>query len=439
MSAVAVKKDTSAKWLEEFEQTAANRLGAANIAVKEKQQKAIEDFSLLGIPDKKVEDYKYTNIRLYLNEDFNLKASTPRLKASDIRHLFIGGHATIVMINGRFVKELSSLKNLPKEVTIKNLFTALKESDSIAGVTFSEKAEREINPLLLLNSALSQDGIFISVPEGYDCKGPIHMLNISTGVNKTLYNPRNVVKVAEGASLTLIESYHSVNLTEKVFTNSVTEIIVEKQATLNNYVLQEEDANARQNNVHNASVGETGRFNSTVVCLNGGMVRNDLNISINGEHSEIHMHGLFIVKDSHHTDNHTLVEHNVPNCFSNELYKGIICDGGTGVFNGKIYVKQDAQKTNAYQSNKNILMGDKATINTKPQLEIYADDVKCSHGTTTGRLDEDALFYLETRGLDENLARKVLLGAFAKEISDTIKDKAFREFIEERIEAHIVQ
>ena len=162
------------------------------------------------------------------------------------------------------------------------------------------------------------------------------------------------------------------------------------------------------------TVGKAGKFNSVAITLNGGMVRNDLNIAINGENAEVHMNGLFVVKDGHHTDNHTLVEHNVPNCFSNELYKGVIADGGTGVFNGKIYVNQDAQKTNAYQSNKNILLGDKATINTKPQLEIYADDVKCSHGTTTGMLNEDALFYLQTRGLNENLARKVLLRPLPK-------------------------
>jgi Fe-S cluster assembly protein SufD len=438
MSVATIKRDTSAKWLEEFELTAGNRLGAANATVKEKQQKAITEFAEKGIPDKKVEDYKYTNIRLYLNDEFGMKGNATRLKSSDIRHLFFGGHATIVMINGRFVQELSSLKNLPREVVVKNLFTVLKETDTVAGIEFNGQFDEKASPLTLLNTALTQDGISITVPKGYDCKGPLHLLHISTGTDKVLYNPRNVVKVGEGASLTLIESYCSVDLDEKIFTNSVTEMVVEKDATLNNYILQEEDPKASQSNVHQVSVGTTGKFNSVIVSLNGAMVRNDLNVSINGENAEIHMHGLFVVKDGHHIDNHSLVEHNVPNCFSNELYKGVVGDGSTGVFNGKIFVKQDAQKTNAYQSNKNILLGDNSTINTKPQLEIYADDVKCSHGTTTGRLDEEALFYLQTRGLDQDLARKVLLGAFAKEISDTVKDEAFRNHLEKRIQVHIV-
>jgi Fe-S cluster assembly protein SufD len=201
--------------------------------------------------------------------------------------------------------------------------------------------------------------------------------------------------------------------------------------------LQEEDTIACQHNLRQVSVGQEAKYNCATVTLDGSMVRNDLNIAINGENAEVHMHGLFVVKDGNHVDNHTLVEHNVPNCFSNELYKGVIQNGGTGVFNGKIYVKQDAQKTNAYQSNKNILLGDNATMNTKPQLEIYADDVKCSHGTTTGRLDENALFYLQARGLNEELARKMLLGAFARQVSDAIEDQPFREYIEQRIDAHI--
>jgi len=432
MSAVAVKKEVSTKWTTEFEATVANRLGAASPSVKKAQEKAIHDFAALGIPDKKVEDYKYTNIRFYLNDEFAIKGELTKLKSSDVRHLFIGGHATVVMLNGRFVKELSSLKNLPQEVTVKNLFTALKEGKYITTIS-----EGHISPLTMLNTALTQDGLFINVPERYNCAGPIHILHLSTGRNKVVYNPRNVIKVGDGASLTLLESYHSIELEEKTFTNSVTEMIVGTDATLNNYILQEEDILASQSNVHQVSVDIAGKFNSVVVSLNGKMVRNDLNISINGENAEIHMHGLSVVKDGHHIDNHTLVEHNVPNCFSNELYKSIIADNGTGVFNGKIFVKQDAQKTNAYQSNKNILLGENASMNTKPQLEIYADDVKCSHGTTTGRLDETALFYLQSRGLNEALARKVLLGAFAKEVSDMVKDEAFRIHLEERIQDHI--
>jgi len=159
---------------------------------------------------------------------------------------------------------------------------------------------------------------------------------------------------------------------------------------------------------------------------------------LHGENAEAYLNGLFILHGNNHTDNHTLVEHIAPNCFSKELYKGIINDAATGVFNGKIYVHPEAQKTNAYQSNKNILLGDKASINTKPQLEIYADDVSCSHGTTTGRMDKEALFYLQSRGLNISLAKRILMEAFANEITDTVTDKSFKTYLEQRLQDRIV-
>lgn len=437
MSTVAVKKDTSAKWLEEFKLTSTRRLGNAHQSVLYAQQKAMEDFAKVGIPDKKVEDFKYTNIRLYLNDEFALKGEAPYIMQKHLVDYIVGGYVTVVVVNGRFLKELSLLQHLPKEVTIRNLYSVLKENGSVGGAEFNSTVH-DANALTLLNSGLTQDGVAINVPKGFQCPEPIHILNISTGNDKVLFNPRNIVKVAEGASLTIIETFHSINLAEKVFTNLVTEMVVEKNATLNNYILQEEDEKAFRNDVREVVVGTESKFNSVTMSLNGGMIRNDLNIAINGENAEVHMHGLFAPKAGQHFDNHTLVEHNVPNCFSNELYKGIIADGATGVFNGKIYVKQDAQKTNAYQSNKNILLGDNSTMNTKPQLEIYADDVKCSHGTSTGKLNEEALFYLQTRGLSETKARNLLLGAFAAEISNAVKADAFRQHLEERIHVHIV-
>jgi Fe-S cluster assembly protein SufD len=201
--------------------------------------------------------------------------------------------------------------------------------------------------------------------------------------------------------------------------------------------LQDEDILSQRNDVRQFEVNKGSRLNSVVISLNGGMVRNDPTVFINGENAEVHLNGLYTVKENHHTDNHTMVEHRAPNCFSNELYKGVIADNGTGVFNGKILVYRDAQKTNSYQSNKNILLGDKATINTKPQLEIYADDVRCTHGSSTGKMDEEALFYLRSRGLNEKLAKSILLQAFAKEVSNTIKNDTFRNLIEKKIEDNI--
>jgi Fe-S cluster assembly protein SufD len=434
MSVVA--KEKTSKWATEFDLVSKTR--PANPMLNEIQEKAITAFSALGLPDRKVEDYKYTNIRLFLNEEFTATAEPIKLKQSDIKHLLIKGHATFVMINGVCSEELSQVDNFPKEVTAKHIFAALKDGDAIATNHFNKQVEELITPLGMLNTGLASGGLFLSVPAKYTCKVPIHILNISTSDKKILANPRHLVYLGERSELTLVESYYSLNNKGKTFTNSVAEIVLEKEAALNMYMVQDEDANASQHNIHEVSVATGGKLKSTVITINGDMVRNDLNVLLHGEHTEIHLNGLFALQGNNHTDNHTLVEHFAPNCFSNELYKGIIADTATGVFNGKIYVHQEAQKTNAYQSNKNVLLGDKSSVNTKPQLEIYADDVKCTHGTTTGKLNEEALFYLESRGLNKDLARKVLLQAFANEIVDTIKDVALKAYLEQRVHDHIV-
>jgi Fe-S cluster assembly protein SufD len=342
------------------------------------------------------------------------------------------------MVNGLCSEELSQVDNLPKEVTAKHIFEALKEGNAIAKGHFNKQVEELITPLGALNTGLISGGLFLSVPAKVHCKIPIHILYISTSDKKILSNPRNLIYLGERSGLTLIESFYSINNSGKTFTNSVTEIVIEKEANLEMVNIQDENENASQHNIHEVSVATGGKLNSTVVTLNGYMVRNDLNALLHGENTEIHLNGLFVQHNNNHTDNHTLVEHFAPNCFSNELYKGIIADNATGVFNGKIYVHQEAQKTNAYQSNKNVLLGDKASINTKPQLEIYADDVKCTHGTSTGKLNEEALFYLQARGLSKDLARKVLLQAFANEVIDTIKDEALKTYLEQKMQGHIV-
>jgi Fe-S cluster assembly protein SufD len=434
MSVVA--KEKTSKWAAEYDLVSKAR--PANPMLSEIQEKAITAFSALGLPDKKVEDYKYTNIRLYLNDEFTSVTQAVELKKGDVKDFFIKGHATVVLVNGLFVKGLSDLDNLPKEVTVKSLFAALADGDAIANKHFDKQVEELATPLAMLNTALSLGGIFINVPTKFHSKVPVHILNFSTSDKRILSNPRNLVYLGSNSTFTLVESFYSINNQGKTFTNSVTEIVIEKEATLNLSLIQDENTNASQHNIHEVSVATGGKLNSTVLTLNGGMVRNDLNVLLHGEHTEIHLNGLFTLTGNNHTDNHTLVEHFAPNCFSNELYKGVIDDSATGVFNGKIYVHQEAQKTNAYQSNKNVLIGDKASINTKPQLEIYADDVKCTHGTTTGKLNEEALFYLQSRGLSKDLARRVLLQAFANEVIDTIKDEALKAYLEQRMQGHIV-
>lgn len=421
------------KWLSETDA----RLGNTSPVVKNKQKKAEENFAATGLPARKTEDFKYTHIRSYLNEDYVSQSDSVSLKQAEIEHLLTDEFVSVVMINGRYIPEYSRLKKLPEGVTIKSLFKALEEGNDLAVKQFNGGLEKTTNPLAMLNTALAGDGIFISIPENFSCPVPVHIANICTGEDKSLYTPRNLVYLHRNTEFTLIESYHSVKQTEKTFTNSATEFYIENNSSLENYILQDEDVLSQRNDVRQFVMNTGSRLNSVAISLNGGLVRNDPTVFINGKNAEAHLNGLFVVKENHHTDNHTLIEHRAPNCFSNELYKGVIEDNGAGVFNGKILVYRDAQKTNSYQSNKNILLGDKATIDTKPQLEIYADDVRCTHGTSTGKMDEEALFYLRSRGLNEKLAKNILLQAFAKEVSNTIKNETFRTYIERKIEENI--
>lgn len=421
------------KWLGEVK----SRLGNAHPSIKNKQEAAEESFIHTGLPDRKTEDYKYTHIRSYLQEEYRINNEAENLTKTEINHLSAEDVVLVTLVNGKYVPELSQLEKLPPQITIKSLFKALEEENTIAIKQFNASLEKLSNPLAMLNTALAGDGVFISIPENFSCPVPIYLNNICTGDAKNLYNPRHLVYVSKNAQLTIIETYHSIKQIQKTFTNSVTEFFLEENATLENYILQDEGILSQRSDVRQFVTDADCHLNSVVISTNGGMVRNDPTILINGEHAEVHLNGVFIVKENCHTDNHTMIEHRAPNCLSNELYKSVIMDNAEGVFNGRILVYRDAQKTNAYQSNKNILLGDKAIINTKPELEIYADDVRCTHGTSTGMLNEEALFYMRSRGLNEKLAKSILLQAFAKEVSNTIKNEPFRMLIEQKIEENI--
>jgi Fe-S cluster assembly protein SufD len=240
------------------------------------------------------------------------------------------------------------------------------------------------------------------------------------------------VHIAENAQVQLVETYATIGPSYS-FTNQVLEVVIEKSALVEYYKIQNDAPNASLvSTTHFRQVGKS-YLHTVTISLNGGIVRNNLNVVLDASHCEAHMYGLYFHGDSSHIDNHTLVDNVQPHCFSNELYKGIMKGDSTGVFNGKIFVRQDAQKTNAYQSNKNILLSDTASVNSKPQLEIFADDVKCSHGCTVGQLDEEAMFYLQSRGIHENIARSLLVSAFASDILEHIKPAPIRAYVEHLI------
>ncbi|MEO6695213.1 MAG: Fe-S cluster assembly protein SufD, partial [Ignavibacteria bacterium] len=245
--------------------------------------------------------------------------------------------------------------------------------------------------------------------------------------------PRNLILAEEGASVNVIEDYHTIG-DKQSFTNAVTEIFCDKSSKVEHYKIQNDGDNSYHIGTSQVMQEKDSRFSNTTISWGGSITRNDLNSVFNDSNTECHFFGLYMLTGKQHVDNHTLADHKMPHCYSNELYKGILDDRSTGVFNGKIMVREDAQKTNAYQSNNNILLSDDATIYSKPQLEIFADDVKCSHGATTGQLNEEEMFYLQSRGISKDHARTLLLYAYASDVIDSVKVGELKDLLVKKLE-----
>ena len=414
--------------------------------VQELRQKAMNAFLKQGIPGRKNEEYKYSPAEKIIHENLSVElvplATRLGLKESaeykkDCAALIPGLNPnTIVLFNGSFRKELSQLDTLPDGVIVEDLFTAFENKESLVRKFFASSIAIESDPFAALNTALCSGGVFIYVPANCVVERPLHLIHTIVSTSSTLIQPRNLIVLEKGASLKLVESFDQGDSKSSVL-NSVTEVFIDERAVMQYYKLQNNFDTGCQINLMQVKQQANSHFDTNTVTLNGKWIRNNLNIVVDAENCETHLNGLFISGESQHVDNHTLVDHQKPNCESNQLYKGILEDKSTGVFNGKIYVRKDAQKINAYQSSKNILLSDDATINTKPQLEIYANDVKCSHGSSTGRLDEEALFYLRSRGLGEESARRLLLNAFASDAINTIRIDALRNYVNELIEKRL--
>jgi len=391
----------------------------------------MESFSKLGIPGRKSEEYKYVNIELLLKGDFKIN-STNTITKDDITPFdYLKSAVLIVIENGNFNKELSRLENLSKGLQILNISEAI--SNSVFQKYYTKQADITSDPFIAMNTALVSGGVFIHVTKGAIIEIPIHILHISSAKENTIVNSRNLIVAEANSQVKMVESYVTINSEAKIFTNALTELVAEEDAIVDHYKIQNENLNGNLLTTTNVLQKKKSILSTNTFTLNGAFVRNNLNLVLDNEYIETHLNGLYLTKGAQVVDNHTLVDHRKPNCNSNELYKGIIDEKSSATFNGKIFVRKDAQKTNAFQSNKNILLSDDGTINTKPQLEIFADDVKCSHGTSTGKLDEDKIFYLRARGLSETGAKKLLMHAFASEVVDFIKIDELKEYIEKKI------
>ena len=394
-------------------------------------------FSGLGLPAIKHEEWKYTKIKNLFNTEMLIDTDSSPVDNSMVSKFLlteVKQANTIIFFNGRYRSDLSSIITSSDALVVKPLEQASGDEDAeFVSTHLGHSQKYHTDGINALNGAFAAGGVYIKVKKGKVLEHPVIIYSISDSSNGfRLSLPRVLVNIEEAAQVEIVETYIN-NGGGQSLTNEVMEVCIERDAIFHYVKLQHEGPKASHTGTtHIRQLGKSF-VHAVTITLDGEIVRNNLNMVMEAEHCESSMYGLYLIKGNTLTDNHTIVDNMVPNCLSNELYKGIMDESATGVFNGKIFVRQDAQKTNAYQSNKNILLGGKSSANTKPQLEIFADDVKCSHGCTIGKLDKDAMFYLKARGISEANAQALLLHAFAADILNQIKNKEIKEHVESLI------
>jgi Fe-S cluster assembly protein SufD len=378
-------------------------------------------FESKGFPTKKDEEWKYTSLNAVLKHDYNVfPKAIPTLPYEQVKKFLLNETDcyNLIFIDGVFSSFLSETTHDGLDVCVMSAALEKPKYKMVIDTYFNQLANKN-NSLSDLNTAFSNEGAYIQIPKNTVVPKPVQIVNFSTGTEKELLiQPRNLVIVGENAHVQIVERHQS--LTEnKTLTNSVTEIFVKTRGIVDVYKMQNDRASASLIDSTFVSQKRDSVASVHTFSFGGNLTRNNLEFYQEGTHCVSHLNGISILNQRQHVDNHTLVKHKAPNCESHEMYKGIYDDRATGVFNGKVIVEQAAQKINAFQQNNNIIVGDKASVNTKPQLEIFADDVKCSHGCTIGQLDESALFYMQQRGIPKKEAKALLMYAFS---NDALKD-----------------
>jgi Fe-S cluster assembly protein SufD len=421
---------------EQFEQL---QLEDADERIAAIRKESFDTFNKAGLPTFHTEEWKYTGISSLFTQTYEQIGHT--ITAADLDALRLPGYHKaneLVFVNGRFDPSLSNILSANTEMTVLPLKDAVNgEYKDLVAKHLNKSTEYIKDGIHALNGAFIDEGIFIHIHKGKMPPHPIYVYHIlDSRQYHTLAQPRSLIYVDENSKLQLTETYATLGTLDS-FCNEVLEIVVEQNAIVEYYKIQNDTANASQ--VSTTHITQVGRsyVHTVAITLNGGIVRNNMNLILDATGNEAHLYGLYLLKGKTHADNHTLIDNRKPECFSNQLYKGIADDSSTAVFNGRIMVQPGAQKTNSFQSNKNILLSNNATINTKPQLEIFADDVKCSHGCTVGRLDEEALFYLRARGIPKEKAEVLLLQAYSADVLAHIKPMAIRAYVEKLIYEHL--
>ncbi len=401
--------------------------------LRDERKAALERFAATGLPTKRVEAWKYTDVRPIAKRSYDNVQPAPAVTAEQITELRFGNLDCYecVFVNGRFNPGLSRLGELASGVTIRSLAEALTDTDNGIEAQLGQCLKENLSAFTDLNTAFMQDGAVVEIAKGVRADKPIVLLYVDTATEvPTASHPRTFVTLGQGAEATLVESYFGLDDTSENLTNQVTEIELADNASLDHYKI----VLGSQAGFHIGSINvrqaRDARYESHSLALGGKLTRTDINTRLEAEGATAILNGLYMIGGKQHVDHHTRVDHLVPHTNSEENYRGVLNDSARAVFNGKVYVHRDAQKTDAQQSNANLLLSKMAEVDTKPELEIYADDVKCSHGATVGQIDEAALFYLRSRAIDEQTARNLLTFAFASEVVNRIRLKPIRDRLE---------
>jgi Fe-S cluster assembly protein SufD len=405
------------------------------------RQKGIDVFTRLGLPNRKLEDWRFTNIASLTATAYDAggpdlasgganieEANSEDASALAQQAKLDDDYHRLVFINGRYCEKLTQLHDIGDGVVIDTLGAAINErADDVqqqleSGIDFNESA------FAALNTAFVSDGAIIDVPEGVTLDRPVHLIFLATGNQRTVSHPRNLIRIGKGGKANVIETYMGQG--DSYFTNAITQVTLAENAELDHHKLQHEQVGALHLSTTGVDQKASSRFRSHYFSFGASIARNELDCLLDGEQIETTLNGLYMPTGDQLMDCRTRIDHAMPHCNSYELYKGILDDKSKGVFNGKIFVREDAQKTDAKQSNQALLLSDDAVVNTKPQLEIYADDVRCTHGATIGELEEDALYYLRARGIPADLARQILIFAFANDVVQGVELPAVRRHLE---------
>jgi Fe-S cluster assembly protein SufD len=408
--------------------------------MNEARELAIRRFQEAGIPSRKNENYKYTDLRPAFQKDFSV---VPKYieQAIDLHDIFncdvpkLDTHI-VLLINGWYYGRNRKVGDLPEGVICCSLQHASNAHSAIFNAYYNQQAGKSNDPMANLNTSLAKDGLFFYVPENVTIDRPVQVINLLNAKENTMAVQRNLFICGKNSEATIVFCDHTLNHNFYIL-NNLSECSLESDARFNFFSIQNQHNGAVNNTHFFASVKDNANLLTNNVTLNGGIVRNDISVKLEGEHANASLNGLTLADQKQHIDNFISIDHIKPNCTSFQLFKNILDEQSSGAFAGRIHVFRDAQKTEAFQKNNNVLMTADAEMNTKPQLVIDADDVRCSHGATIGRIDEDALFYLRTRGIGEREARLMIMYAFADEVVSKISIEPLRDRIEELVEKRL--